>query len=397
MCRMADLSRKRSRAALRPRRDPYWQRLAAGAYLGFRRGPDTWHARFRGRDKKQQYQPLGEALEYDDAKRRAEEWLAQLTGSPVRAIKRGTLAAALVSYVNDLRRHDRADAATKAEGQFKTALRFDPKSERYTDPLAALQLENVTNDDFLDWRDRLRPGRLPRTVNRVVRAVTAGLNRAHRLGHIGNPAAWRLEALPDDDESETAVFLSSAQRKGLIHSATPAAAAFLRALEVSGARPKELAEAAAADFDGTHLKLSHRKGRPPKLRSRYVVLAEEGVTFFKSQAHGKGPADRLFTTAEGHPWRRDQWAQEVRSAIAAHNKSAQGELRVPTGASAYSFRHARISELLQIYGVDPLTVAAQTGTSLRMIERTYFKFIRSAMLEKLASLKTNPAAANLTV
>jgi integrase len=51
------------------------------------------------------------------------------------------------------------------------------------------------------------------------------------------------------------------------------------------------------------------------------------------------------------------------------------------------FRHARISELLQVYGVDPLTVAAQTGTSLRMIERTYFKFIRSAMLEKLANLE----------
>ena len=388
---MADLSRKRSRAALPPRRDPYWQRLAAGAYLGFRRGPDTWHARFRGRDKRQQYQPLGEALEYDEAKRRAEEWLAQLTGSPVRAIKRGTVLAALDSYLNDLRRHDRADAATKAEGQFKTALGFDPKSERYTDQLAALQLENATNDDFLDWRDRLRPGRLPRTVNRMVRAVTAGLNRAHRLGHIGNPAAWRLETLPDDDESETAVFLSPAQRKGLIDSATPAAAAFLRGLEVSGARPKELAEATAADFDGTHLKLSHRKGRPPKLRSRYVVLDEGGVAFFKSQAHGKGLTDRLFTTADGQPWRRDQWAQEVRAAISAQNKSPQGEQRVPTGASAYSFRHARISELLQVYGVDPLTVAAQTGTSLRMIERTYFKFIRSAMLEKLAGLKTKPS------
>lgn len=33
---------------------------------------------------------------------------------------------------------------------------FEPKSERYTDLLAALQLENATNDDFLDWRDRLR-------------------------------------------------------------------------------------------------------------------------------------------------------------------------------------------------------------------------------------------------
>ena len=50
--------------------------------------------------------------------------------------------------MNDLRRHDRADAATKAEGQFKTALRFDPKSERYTDQLAVLLLENATNDDF---------------------------------------------------------------------------------------------------------------------------------------------------------------------------------------------------------------------------------------------------------
>lgn len=119
---MMDLSRKRSRITLPLRRDPYWQRLAAGAYLGFRRGPDTWHARFRGRDKKQQYQPLGEALEYDEAKRRAEEWLAQLTGSPVRAIKRGTVLAALDSYLSDLRRHDRSGAATKAEGQVQNGV-----------------------------------------------------------------------------------------------------------------------------------------------------------------------------------------------------------------------------------------------------------------------------------
>jgi len=88
-------------------------------------------------------------------------------------------------------------------------------------------------------------------------------------------------------------------------------------------------------------------------------LDEEGVAFFKSQAHGKGPADRLFTTADGQPWRRDQSAQEVRTAVSAHNESAQRHLRVARGASAYSFRHARISELLQVYGVDPLTVAAQ--------------------------------------
>ena len=86
------------------------------------------------------------------------------------------------------------------------------------------------------------------------------------------------------------------------------------------------------------------------------------------------------------------WAEEVRKAIAAHNQTARGTERVPSGASAYSFRHARISELLQVYGVDPLTVGAQTGTSLRMIERAYYKFIPSVMREKLAAQKpTLPA------
>ncbi len=388
-----DLSRKRLRDGLKPRSDCYWQRLAEGAYLGFRRGPDTWHARFRGRDGKQQYQPLGEALEYDAAKERAEAWLSQLAGSSVRSAKRDTVIAALETYVADLRRHGRAEAAKKAQGEFRTALGFDRKAMCYTDPLAGLQLEDATKDDFADWRDRLLPGRLPRTVNRYVRAVTAALNRAHQLGHVGNPGSWRMQALSDDEESETAVFLTPAQRKGLIGAASAQAAAFLRGLELSGARPKELAEAVVSDFDGERLKLSHRKGRPPKLRSRYVVLDIDGVGFFKSQAEGKSAGDRLFGTAEGKFWRRDLWAAEVRSAIARYNRTAEASTRVPTGASAYSFRHARISELLQVYGVDPLTVAAQTGTSLRMIERTYFKFIRSAMLEKLAGLKMRPAAA----
>jgi integrase len=390
---MADLSRKRHREQLVPRREPYWQRLGAGAYLGFRRGPDTWVVRFRGRDEKQQYSSLGDRLDFDDAKRRAEAWLSQCTSSSVRTVKRDTVTAALETYLADLRRHDRADAAKKAEGCFKTALRFDSKAERYRDPLAELRLEDVTLDDFLEWRDRLRPGRLPRSVNRLVRALAAGLNRAHRLGHIGNPTAWRLEQLPDDDESETAVFLTPAQRKALIAAALPAAAAFLRGLELSGARPKELASAVTGDFDGERLRLSHRKGRTPKLRSRYVVLDEEGVAFFRQQAKAKLPSALLFTIDGQKPWRRHLWAQEVRAAIAAHNTVTCGAERIPPEASAYSFRHARISELLQVYGVDPLTVAAQTGTSLRMIERAYFRFIRSAMLEKLANLQAKSRTA----
>lgn len=384
---MTDLSRKRERERLTPRHEPYWQRLAEGAYLGFRRGPDTWLARVRGRDQMQKYHALGQALEYDEAKRRAEAWLSQFVTSPFRAARRDTIMAALETYLTDLRRHSRSDAAKAAEGRFKTALAFDQKANRYRDPLAELPLDKVTQEDFLDWRDRLGTGRLPRTVNRLVRAVTAGLTRAHQLGHLGNPQAWRLQSLPDDDESETAVFLTPAQRKSLIRAASPEAAALLRGLELTGGRPKELADALIADFDGTRLKLAHRKGRPPRLRSRYVVLDHDGVSFFKELVSNKSPSDRLFTAANGKKWRRDMWAAHVRSAVDVHNSAARPESRISTNASAYSFRHARISELLQVYGIDPLTVAAQTGTSLRMIERAYFKFIRSAMLEKLAGLE----------
>jgi len=82
------------------------------------------------------------------------------------------------------------------------------------------------------------------------------------------------------------------------------------------------------------------------------------------------------------------WAREMRAAIAKCNENARGKVRVSTEASAYSFRHARISELLQVYHIDPLTVAAQTGTSLAMIERAYLRFIPSALQEKLAALET---------
>lgn len=378
---MADLTRKRTRDRLEVRREPYWQRLEEGAYLGFRRGPDTWIARFRERDDKQRYQALGEAIEYDEAKRKAEAWIAQLSGSAMRSVKRATVRAALEAYLADLRRHGRHEAAAEALWRFKLTV--------YDDSLADLELDAVTQDDFLEWRDRLVPGREPRTVNRFVRAVAAGLNKANALGHIGNPAAWKLTALADDveDSGETAVFLDPAQRKGLIAAADPYAGAFLRGMELTGARSIEMASAMVSDFDGANLRLAHRKGKPPKLRVRHVVLGEDGVAYFKVQSRDRPPAAYLFTEDGEQPWRRHMWARRFRAAVAKYNETARGSRRIPPGASAYSFRHARISELLQIHGVDPVTVAHQTGTSLAMIEKTYLKFIPQAMRAKLAAVK----------
>jgi integrase len=379
---MTDLSRKSERKRLTARHDPYWQRLSEGAYLGFRRGAETWLARYRGRDRVQQYAPLGGPLEFDEAKARAEAWLGQLAGSAVRTVKRDTVRAALESYLADLRRHGRPDAAKDAEWRFNKTV--------YEDKLADLSLEKATRDDFLEWRDRQLTGPEPRTINRHVRSVVAGLNYAVEAGHVGNPSAWHLKPLSDDveDEGETAVFLTPEQRKALIEAAAAPPALFFRGLELTGARPKELSSATAGDFDGKTLRLAHRKGKPPKLRVRYTVLSAEGIAFFEKQTADKLPGAPIFTEDGEQPWRRHMWARRAREAVKAHNKKAKGKQRLPsTGAGAYAFRHARISELLQLHGVDPLTVAAQTGTSLAMIEKAYFRFIPSAMRDKLAAVK----------
>jgi len=363
------------------RREPHWQRLAKGCYLGFRRGPDTWIARF-----KKTYRALDTVAsdDFDRAKHEAEDWFAQLGATGVRHAVRGTVRDALEAYLADLKRHGRPEAAREALWRFKLAV--------YKDTVAGLTLEATTRDDFLEWRDRLLPGRKPRSVNRHVRSVVAGLNRALELGHVGNPAAWRMKALADDveDEGETAVFLSVEQRKALMTAADLFMASFLRGLELTGSRPKELANAVVEDFDGETIRLAYRKGRPPKIRVRRVVLSTEGINFFERVTRSKLSKAPIFTEDGQQPWRRHTWARQFRMAAEKANQDAPTKVRIPSEATAYSFRHARISELLQLHGIDPLTVAAQTGTSLAMIERAYLRFIPSAMREKLAAVIESP-------
>ena len=256
-----------------------------GAYLGIRRGADTWHARLRDRSGVQLYKALDgiRGDDYEGAKRAAEAWFEQLGSTAIRSLKRTTIRVALEAYLADLKRHGRADTARDALWRLKLAV--------YKDPIADLALESATRDDFLEWRDRLNTGRQARSVNRHVRAVVAGLNRALELGHVGNASAWHLTPLQDEveEEGETAVLLPAEHRKALIAAATAPAAAFLRGLELTGARPKELAAATVSDFGGESLKLAHRKGRPPRLRVRYVVLSDEGRRFFEAQVTDKLP------------------------------------------------------------------------------------------------------------
>jgi hypothetical protein len=43
--------------------------------------------------------------------------------------------------------------------------------------------------------------------------------------------------------------------------------------------------------------------------------------------------------------------------------------------------------MLELHGIDPITVAQQTGTSVAMIEQHYLRFIASAMQARLAAIR----------
>jgi len=382
---MPDLTRKSRRLDLSPRREPYWQQLGKGAYLGFRRGPDTWIARFRDRAGAQNYHalpvPMASHDEFQDAKQLAQVWFDQMGGALVAAARRSTVREALAAYIENLKRHGRNEAAKTYGAMFRLTVE--------SDPIAVIRLEDATREDFINWRDRLGRGRNFKSVNRYTGALAAGLNQALELGHIGDARAWTLKALTDDSthDEATAVFLSPAQRKDVVANARPAAADFFRAVELTGARPGELARATVADFDGDQIRLTDRKGRSRRLRTRYTILSEEGIQHFKQACKDKLPAARIFFRENGEPWTRQTWGDAMRSAISKYHGKCSPKNRMPAGTSAYSFRHSRISELLQLHGIDPLTVAVQTGTSLVQIERHYYRFIPQALKDKLAAVR----------
>jgi integrase len=381
---LATITNKSAREKLTERREPHWLVLGKGRAVGFRRWKEarSWIARYRNAENKHEYHALGPTVtEYPEAKAAAEVWFRQMANASHATPTRGTVRDALNAYIAHLREQGRASSADENEARFNLVM---------GEPMASWRLERVTKDQFKAWRETLRAGRENRSVNRQVRGVAAALSYAVKeLGHVGNPVCWTLPALADDteDSGEAAVFLTGPQRERLIGKSPPALRAYLRGLEHTGARPSELAVATVADFNkaGGSLTLRHRKGRPPILKARAVGLSPSAVEFFAAQVRGKQPTEPLITGPAGH-WRRHEWSKEIRAAIEAANEKAKPATRIPEGASAYSFRHARISELLQLGNMDPLTVAQQTGTSLAMMQKYYFKIVPESLKAKLAAM-----------
>ncbi len=374
-----DLSTVRNRDRLKPQREPYWHKLAAGEFLGFRpssvHNGGAWIVRAYDADtQRNRFHALGDFGDvpaherFGVARKAAQEWIAHVTaGGSTKPI---TVKQACQRY---------------AEDKPEAAARF--ARHVHDDPIARVLLPKLTKKHVTAWRERLqrkpvtaptgrKQARSDASVNRDMTALRASLNAALDHGDVLNDHAWRtaLRPIRNADRSRN-VYLDRDQRRALIDALPADCAAFARGLCALPLRPGALAGLTVRDFDSRRgtLKIGVDKAG----KDRTILLPVATVALLKAQARGKLPAAPLFARASGGAWDRFAWRDPIKAAVRATG--------LADDVSAYALRHSTITDLIAD-GVPTLTAAQLSGTSVAMIERHYGHLLQKQAQAALAKL-----------
>lgn len=389
-----EINTAEARAKLPARTKPYWRRLVTGCSLGYRKmaagSAGTWIARvYDPVTGKETWRSLGTfedlqpAKRYDAAKKAAEALAEHIErGGSAEAM---TVRQACDAYVEHLR----------AEGKHATADDIEARFRRWVndDKLASVQVQRLAPHHLRTWRqkviaapvvinphadedERRTRKRAPASTNRELTALRAALNHAREGGAVTTDAAWRvsMRAIENADRRR-GLYLDRKQRASLIEKAPADVAAFLRGLALVPLRPGALAALTVASFDRRLGVLT--VGKDKSGRDRSIKLPPSTAEVFADQAKGKLPAAPLFARADGKQWDRFAWRGPVKDAAKAAG--------LPATTSAYTLRHSVITDLVG-EGLDVLTVARLSGTSVAMIEKFYGHLRRDHAAAALATL-----------
>lgn len=387
-CRVVDLGKIGERERLKPRTgdEPYWHRLGAGRYVGFRPskigGRGTWFARaYDGDEGKYRRQALGDlgSLTGHDvfgaARKAAEAW-----GETVEA---GGVVQRAAQTVGDACREY---AATRSDAAARFARLV------YEDPVARVRLDKLRRHHLDAWRTRLEASpalvsrsrvgekrireRAPATINRDIVPLRAALSKVLAPGAPGSPSAWQeaLSPIRNADRQRT-TYLDRDQRRALVAALDPEARPFVKALALLPLRPGALAGLSVRDYDQRTRELTigmDKSGKP-----RRITLPKAVADVLAEQAADQALTTPLFKRANGRRWTKNDWNGPIRAA----NRVAD----CGPAISAYTFRHSVITDLVS-GGLPILTVAQMSDTSVEMIERHYGHLNRRAAEDALATL-----------
>jgi integrase len=112
-------------------------------------------------------------------------------------------------------------------------------------------------------------------------------------------------------------------------------------------------------------------------KDRKIKLPPVTAGHFDEACRDKLPGAPLLSRADGKTWNKDSWKWLVKQAAEAAG--------LPQGTTAYTMRHSVISDLVHD-GLDLLTVAQISGTSVLMIERHYGHLRSDVAADALARL-----------
>lgn len=376
-----------ARAKLRPRHEPYYQKLIPGGYIGYRKteSGETWKARYR-MEGKREYKTLGDLTEftYRQAVAEAHAWFAQCDEGIVRSC---TVEEACKDYQKTLV----GNSARTCRQQFEKHI--------YKTKFGRTRLDELKPLDVKRFKEKLvTPKRKPISANRILRSFKAAMNMAYREGLVLNDRAWKVvplypksESMMETQENAPRVFLDLKQRKILLDACPDDLKRFLQGLLITGARTHELMACRVSDLDLERktLRLVKTKvGRRAHQERYFPITGHE--EFFKEQARNKLPNAFLFTRACGLPWfsvndkgeTDTYWRPPMEEIV----KPKLAKKLPPNACRAYNMRHTAIPDWLMA-GMDIGTAAKLAGTSVKMIEDYYSKFIRSSVEDKLAGRK----------
>jgi len=390
----AEIDSVGGRAKLKPRHDPYYARLSKGCYLGFRKMTattcGTWVARYRSEETKdQQKRTLGSfehrppVERFDAAKKEAESWFRHLgMGGTSETV---TVRIACERYIDHVRLHKGEAAASDIEARFERWVYADKKfAETELPKLARGRVEmwrkNVAKTSVQVNHDNKNPvtrARAASTVNRDMTPLRAALNHAHDGGHVASDIAWRVALRPAKNaDGRRDVYLDRDQRRRLIKSARDDVSLFLTGLSLVPLRPGALAALSVGHLDKRLGVLTI--GRDKAGRDRRIKLPENTGALFAALSKDKLPAAPLFCRADGKRWDKDAWKGPI--------KEAASKSQLPASTTAYAMRHSVITDLVT-GGLDLLTAAQLSGTSIAMIERHYGHLRADRAAAALATLE----------
>jgi hypothetical protein len=378
-----------ARGKLKARRDPYWQRVSKGLFVGFRKMTGdtvgTWVVRYRSDSGSQVRHTLGSldqfsgSERYDRAVEEAHRWQKHIrVGGDT---ERSTVLDACTSYARKVRELNGDKAADDLEYRFR---RWISK-----DPIQGIELTKLTRAQINDFRQRLvaapvkvgKSGntrvRSKDTVNRDMAAVRAALNSAFDDGKTTSDFAWRKPLVAFKNVSKRReIYLDREQRRAFIALAPPDLARFIQGLSMIPLRPGALAALLVGDLEVRFDVL--RIGKDKSGADRKIKLPPKLARFFKDAAGDRPATEPLLARADGQAWNKDAWKDPIKAAAQAAG--------LPPGTVAYVLRHSAISDLVH-GGLDLLTVAQISGTSVAMIEKHYGHLrgdVAAAELAKLA-------------